>query len=168
MSVDIPYEQSAAQFLSQLPRGAFLTVKAGNQLNTMTIGWGSIGHIWQKPIMMVMVRYSRYTYELMEKAVDFSVSIPATGEMKKDLAVAGTKSGRDIDKFQECQLTAKNAQLIDSPIINECGLVYECKIIYKQDMQPEKMAEDYKNRCYANGDYHVMYFGEIVTCYKQE
>ena len=168
MSVDIPYEQSAAQFLTQLPKGAFLTVKTGDKLNTMTIGWGSIGHIWQKPIRMVMVRYSRYTYELMENAVDFSVNIPLAGELKKDLAVAGTKSGRDIDKFQECKLTAKHAKLIESPIIDECGLVYECKIIYKQEMHPENMTEEYKNRCYANGDFHVMYFGEIVACYKPE
>lgn len=168
MSIDVAYEQSATQFLTQLPRGAFITVKAGDKLNTMTIGWGSIGHIWQKPFIMVMVRYSRYTYELMEEAVDFSVSVPSAGELKKDLAVAGTKSGRDIDKFQECKLTAKNARLIDSPIINECDLVYECKIIYKQDMQPDNLVGEYKSKFYANDDYHVMYFGEIVACYKPE
>lgn len=168
MSIDIPFEQSAAQFLTQLPRGAFLTVKAGDKLNTMTIGWGAISHIWQRPIMMVMVRYSRYTYELMEKAADFTVSIPPAGDLKKDLAVAGTKSGRNIDKFKECSLTAKNSRFIESPIIKECDLVYECKIVYKQEMQPENLAEEYRTRCYANDDYHVMYFGEIAACYKPE
>lgn len=168
MSIDVAYEQSAVQLLTQLPRGAFLTVKAEDKLNTMTIGWGTIGYIWRKPIIMVMVRYSRYTYELMEKAIDFSVNIPSAGGLKTDLAAAGTKSGRDIDKFQECQLTAKNARLIESPIINECDLVYECRIIYKQEMQSDNLAEEYKGKFYANGDYHVMYFGEIVASYKPE
>lgn len=168
MSIEVPYEQYASQFLKQLPRGAFLTVKNGDKLNTMTIGWGAIGFIWQKPVMMVLVRYSRYTYELIEKALDFSVSVPLTGELKKDLAVAGSKSGRDIDKFQECKLTAKNAKSIESPVIDECGLIYECKIIYKQEMQPDMLAGEIKNKCYPNDDYHVMYFGEILSCYTRE
>ena len=168
MSIDVPYEKYASQFLKQLPRGAFLTVKTGDTLNTMTIGWGSIGHIWQKPVIMVMVRYSRYTHELMEKAADFSVSVPLPGELKKDLAVAGSKSGRDIDKFQECKLTAKNAKSIESPVIDECGLIYECKIIYKQAMQEDKLDSEYRDKFYANDDFHVMYFGEILSCYARE
>jgi flavin reductase (DIM6/NTAB) family NADH-FMN oxidoreductase RutF len=168
MSTEFSYEQYASQFLKQLPRGAFLTVKTGDKLNTMTIGWGSIGYVWQKPVMMVMVRYSRYTYELMEKAMDFSVSVPLTGELKKDLAVTGTKSGRDIDKFKECKLTAKNAKSIESPVIGECGLIFECKIIYKQAMQPENLDVEIKEKCYPNDDFHVLYFGEIMSCYSPE
>src|SRR5665647_3650274 len=97
MPQELAYEKYSQQFLNQLPKGAFLTVKEGDRLNTMTIGWGSIGHIWQKPILMVMVRYSRYTHDLIEKARDFSVSVPALHELKKSLATAGTKSGLDMD-----------------------------------------------------------------------
>jgi flavin reductase (DIM6/NTAB) family NADH-FMN oxidoreductase RutF len=68
MANKLAYEEYSQQFLKQLPKGAFLTVKDGDRLNTMTIGWGSIGWIWQKPILMVMVRYSRHTYELIDKA----------------------------------------------------------------------------------------------------
>lgn len=168
MPAQIPYEEYASQFLNQLPRGAFLTVKAGENINTMTIGWGSIGFIWQKPIMMVMVRPSRYTYQLMEEAADFSVSLPLPGELKKDLAVAGSKSGRDIDKFKECKLTAKNAQEISSPIIGECNLIYECKPLFKQIMDPDQLSTEIREKFYANGDFHVIYYAEILACYTRE
>jgi len=168
MSKEIPYEQYAAQFLTQLPRGAFLTVKAGDDLNTMTIGWGSLGFMWQRPVVMVMVRHSRYTYQLMEKAADFSVSFPAQGELKPDLAIAGSKSGRDIDKFKECQFTAKNGQTIGSPIIGECGLVYECKILFKQVMEADQLAPEIRDKFYADDDFHVLYYGEILACYTRD
>lgn len=166
MSEQIPYEQYASQFLEQLPRGAFLTVKSGEKINTMTIGWGSIGYIWKRPVMMVMVRQSRYTYQLMEEAADFSVSLPVKDEMKQGLSVAGTKSGRDIDKFQECKLTAQNGHVIGSPIIGECNLIYECRTLYKQLMDPTHLSADIREKLYANDDYHVLYFAEIVDCYK--
>lgn len=168
MSKEITYDQYAAQFLTQLPRGAFLTVKAGEKINVMTIGWGSLGYIWQRPIMMVMVRQSRYTYQLMEEAADFSVSLPAPGELKQDLAIAGTKSGRDIDKFKESKLTAKNAREIVSPIIDECNLIYECRPLFKQIMEADKLSADIREKYYADNDLHVIYYAEILACYTRE
>lgn len=167
MTKQIPYEHYASQFLTQLPRGAFLTVKAGERINTMTIGWGSIGYMWKRPIMTVMVRQSRYTYQLMEEAADFSVSLPVQGELKQDLSIAGTKSGRDIDKFKECKLTAKNAQEIASPIIGECDLIFECRPVFKQIMEADKLSPEIQEY-YANNDLHVIYYAEILTCYTRE
>lgn len=164
----IPYEQYSAQFLNQLPRGAFLTVKAGENINTMTIGWGSIGFMWQRPVLMVMVRHSRYTYQLMENAGDFSVCLPAQGELKQDLAIAGTKSGRDIDKFSECKLTAKNGRTISSPIIGECGLVYECRLLFKQAMDADNLNPEIREKFYADNDLHVLYYAEITACYENK
>ena len=168
MPQKLPYEEYSQQFLNQLSKGAFLTVKEGDRLNTMTIGWGSMGYIWAKPILMVMVRYSRYTHDLIEKAQDFSVSVPALGELKKSLATAGTKSGRDMDKFKECNLTAQKAKCIESPVIKECNLIFECKLLFKQLMEPEKMDKSINDKFYSDNDLHIMYYGEILDCYKQD
>ena len=168
MTKKLAYEEYSQQFLTQLPRGAFLTVKDGDRLNTMTIGWGSIGYIWQKPILMVMVRYSRYTYDLIDKAQDFTVSLPSFGEMKKALAITGTKSGRDIDKFKAADLTIQAAQTVASPVIKGCGLNFECKKVFKQIIDPEKLDVSIRANSYPNDDYHVMYYGEILACYSQE
>lgn len=167
MSNKLSYEQYSQHFLTQLPKGAFLTVKEGDRVNTMTIGWGSIGFIWQRPALMVMVRCSRYTHDLISNSQDFSVSVPALGELKKPLAIAGTKSGRDIDKFKECELTAQEAKSVDSPVIGECGLFFECKLAFKQIMDPEKLDSSVREKFYSDNDYHVMYYGEILACYEQ-
>ncbi len=81
--------------MRQIMEGAFLTVKVGTELNTMTIGWATIGFAWRKPILMVMVRNSRHTFSIIEKAADYTVSAP-NGNMKKAIAFCGTKSGRDV------------------------------------------------------------------------
>ena len=95
---EIPFDQYAPQVLQQLPKGAFLTVSHGGRDNTMTIGWGSLGVIWGKPVFSVLVRPSRYTYGLLEASGEFTVSVPLT-DMAKALGVCGSKSGRDLDKF---------------------------------------------------------------------
>lgn len=161
----IRYNQFSAEALTQLEKGAFLTVKDKNQVNTMTIAWGSISFIWGKPIFMVAVRYSRHTYNLIENAREFTVSIPLNDDLKKELAYCGTKSGRDVNKFEECKLTPVEGQKISTPVISECELHYECKVVYQQAMEPATLDESIKKRNYSNNDYHVLYFGEIVDTY---
>ncbi len=165
---DINYNEMASQFLDQLPRGAFLTVQSGQRLNTMTIGWGSIGFMWKKPVMMVMVRYSRFTYELLKDADNFTVSVPLDSSMKSSLAAVGTKSGREINKFETCKLKAQTAKKVESPVIGDCGLFYECKVLYRQPLDPAALPAEIKETCYGDNDLHVLYYGEIVASYTKE
>lgn len=168
MKEDVKYNDHLKEVLEQLPKGAFLTVKDGDKLNTMTIGWGTVGFIWQKPVFMIMVRQSRYTYQILENTREFTVSIPIKNNLKKELAFCGTKSGRDVDKFKECNLTPERGKVVETPIIGECDLHYECKIIYQQSMEPALAAPGIKKLAYPKGDYHGMYYGEIVACYLKE
>ncbi|MBS4537741.1 flavin reductase family protein [Clostridium sp. D2Q-11] len=165
---NIKYNEYSQEMLDQLPRGAFLTTKNEDKLNTMTIGWGSIGFIWNKPVFMVAVRYSRYTYEMLENAKEFSVSVPLKGNLKEELGICGTKSRREIDKFKVCELTPKESKIIDTPIIDECELHYECKVVYQQTMEPGMLNKEIKDQKYPNYDYHVLYYGEIVASYIKE
>lgn len=157
--------QLSENFLDQLARGAFLTVKSDEKVNTMTIGWGSIGIYWNKPILVVPVRYSRYTYSVIDKCDTFTVSVPINNDLKKELAFCGTKSGRDMDKIKEAGLTLEEGQAVDTPIIAECELHIECKIAYKQSMEPGNLIDEIKTKSYSTNDYHVMYYGEIVAAY---
>ncbi len=79
----IDYSMYSKEAIEQLHKGAFMSVKVGNELNTMTIGWGSIGFIWGKPIFTALVRYSRHTYELVEQTDEFTISFPLNGQLKK-------------------------------------------------------------------------------------
>jgi flavin reductase (DIM6/NTAB) family NADH-FMN oxidoreductase RutF len=157
---EISFDQYSAQVLQALPKGAFLTVSHGGRDNTMTIGWGSLGVIWGKPIFSVLVRPSRFTFGLLEASGEFSVSVPLT-DMSKALAICGSKSGRDIDKFTLAELKKIPGMKGGAPIIGGAGLHYECKVGFKQSMNPALLDSALGNSCYPNGDYHTLYYGLI-------
>ena len=142
-------------------------MKSGEALNTMTIGWATIGIVWSRPIFMVAVRLSRHTFTLIEKADDFTVTIPSSG-MEDELTFCGTESGRDYDKFEELNLPVAPGQRVTTPIINVPGLHYEAKIIYKSAMVPAYLDRELDADVYPARDYHTHYFGEIVDCYRIE
>ena len=162
----VHYMEVAEKAMMHIQKGVFLTVRSGDLINTMTIGWATFGYIWRKPIMMVAVRSSRHTFGIIEKAHDFTVSIPWV-DMSKEIAFCGTKSGRDFDKFKTCNLTTVESQKVVSPIIKMPGLHYECKIVYKTAMDPAYLIETYEE-LYPERDYHTLYFGEIMDCYETE
>jgi flavin reductase (DIM6/NTAB) family NADH-FMN oxidoreductase RutF len=162
---DLNYMTIAEENIKRIRKGAFLTVKAGKALNTMTIGWATFGVVWQKPIMMVAVRSSRHTFGIIEAAEDFTVTVPS-GDMGKETAFCGTKSGRDVDKFKMCSLEITAGRLVVSPIIKTPGYHYECKIVYKSAMNPAYLDKDYDTSLYPQKDYHTLYFGEILACYE--
>lgn len=147
--------------------GAFLTVKASNITNTMTISWGNVGYEWGKPIFTVLVRKSRYTHELIEENGEFTVSIPFDKKMKKALVLCGTKSGRDTDKEKESGIKFIESKFVSAPVVDNCNLYYECKVVYKQDMNPELLNTEIKGSSYDSGDYHTIYYGEIVNVYEK-
>ena len=155
------------QALEIIPKGAFLTVQHEEKRNTMTIGWGSFGFAWGKPILTAMVRPSRYTYELIEKSGEFTVTVPLS-DMKKALALCGTKSGRDLDKFTAADLKTAAGRVVAAPVIDCPALQYECKIVGKQPLLPEQLDPAICSGSYGNGDFHTLYFGEIVAAYVTE
>lgn len=165
MKTQMKYNENLEKVLTQLSKGAFLTVSDGINTNTMTIGWSNIGIIWNKPVIMVMVRKSRHTYTIIENAKDFTVSLPINVDLQKALVYCGSYSGRDVDKIKESQLSVTKSIDIVSPIISQCDMHYECKIIHSQEMIPENLDINIKERFYINDDYHVLYFGEIVNSY---
>lgn len=166
--IDKKFETTAETLFQQLPKGAFLTVQDGEKANLMTIGWGSIGVIWSRPVLSVLVRYSRYTYELIEKYQEFTVSVPRKNEMKNELAICGTKSGRDTDKFQLCGLIPMAGRVLRTPVVSDCDIYYECRVVCRQAIQPALMDGKIISNFYANNDYHVLYHGEIAACYGRE
>jgi flavin reductase (DIM6/NTAB) family NADH-FMN oxidoreductase RutF len=161
----IKFNDLSKEMLEQLRKGAFMTTKVDDKVNTMTIGWGGINVVWYKDVFVAYVRYSRDTYQMLENGSEFTISVPLNNDLKKELAYCGTVSGRDVDKIKECNLTLVEPREINTPVIKECELHYECKVIYKQAMEPGMVPEDVKKRFYGTHNYHVIYYGEIVDSY---
>ncbi|HHY49536.1 MAG TPA: hypothetical protein GYA10_07300 [Alphaproteobacteria bacterium] len=91
----IPLNQLDLQpFTAFGPGGILLVVGSESEdANVMTIGWGMFGIMWRKPMVMVMVRPTRHTWNLINKAPDFTVNWLAD-ERRSALELCGTRSGR--------------------------------------------------------------------------
>ena len=161
---EIKYTDYLKETLDKLRGMGLLLVSAGpdGKPNAMTIGWATIGVIWGKPIFTVLVRPSRYTFGLMENADSFTVNVPSA-DMRDVLAFCGSKSGRDYDKFAEKNLTAVAGKKVKSPIIEECVINYECRIVHKNNVLPDKLSEEIVSSAYKSGDFHTIYYGEILA-----
>lgn len=141
-----------------------VSADADGKPNAMTIGWGTVGIIWGKPMFVVLVRPSRYTHGLMEQTQDFTVNVPSA-DLRKAVAFCGSKSGRDCDKFAENGLTAVPGRKVKSPIIDECVIHYECKVVHKNDVLKDELADAIVSAAYPEGDFHTIYYGEILSVY---
>ncbi|HOW37334.1 MAG TPA: flavin reductase family protein [Candidatus Izemoplasmatales bacterium] len=152
--------------LEKMTPGVFLTSAAGGKRNTMIIGWGGIQVVWNRPLMVVYVRHIRATHELIEKSGQFTISVPTEKDLSAEIKTCGTRSMRDIgDKFAYCKLTPVPGRRVDVPIIGECGLHYECRVLLKQELQSEAIPDFVKKRFYPKEAYHTVYYADIVDTY---
>lgn len=142
-----------------------LAVGKEGDMNAMTISWGEIGELWQKPVLTVFVSSSRYTHEFMERNGYFTVSA-FPENYRNALRYIGTHSGRDGDKLKSARLTPEFTKL-GNPIIKEANLAIECRIIYKAPFIKDNIAPDIV-KIYDNGmGVHTMYIGEIINVWKK-
>ncbi len=159
----------AEQISQALPKGILLNTN-GDKFNSMVIGWGHLGTLWGMPTYVVYVRQSRYTKEQLDKTGEFTVSVPLDGVIPVIQKVCGSQSGYDVDKVKEAGLTLEEAEIISTPGIREYPLTIECRVLYVQDQEQERIPEEILKRFYpetAPGtcDYHTVYVGQIVDTY---
>ena len=138
---------------------ALLTAGTLDNFNTMTVSWGGLGTIWNKSVATVYVRVSRYTHEFMDKSDYFTVSFYPE-DKRKTLGVLGTKSGRDMDKIHDSGLTAVNAG--ESVSFKEAEVTLVCRKLFCQRLEFANIPDEVIKSCYASGDPHDMYIGEVV------
>lgn len=160
----------AGKILEVMDKGILMTTAAGNETNTMIIGWGHLGIIWGKPTFCAYVRESRHTKKLVDQNREFTVNIPLGAIDKNIVAVCGSKSGRDIDKFETLGLETEPGMTVSVPGIRQLPLTLECKVLYQQDQDAAAIDEAALNRYYTKGtrngeDFHTLYIGEITAAY---
>ena len=159
----------AERITKALPEGILLNTK-NEKFNSMAIGWGHLGVIWGLPTFTVYVRQSRYTKPALDATKEFTISVPVTGRLEKNVfQVCGVQSGRDVDKESTAHLTLVEPNVIGTPGIREVPLTLECKVLYQQDQVlsaiPEEIIFHYYARGTDVGDFHTAYIGQIVDAY---
>lgn len=94
--------------------------------NIITVAWA--GTICSDPVMVsISVRKERHSHSIIKETGEFVINL-----VTKDLTFAtdycGVKSGRDVDKFKEMNLTPVNIEGVDCPAIAESPLSLACKV----------------------------------------
>ena len=144
----------------------WMLITAGNaeKCNTMTASWGGLGILWNLPMAIAYIRPQRYTKQFVDENEYFTLSF-FPDQYRRELALCGTKSGRDMDKVKECGFTVAAAEC-GAPYFEEAELVFVCRKRMVIPMDPAAMPDEVKEKHYK-GDYHDMYWGEIVETLKK-
>lgn len=105
--------------------------------NIATIGWSGI--INSEPMMVyVSIRPSRFSNEIITRTREFVINLPDE-KLVKQADFCGTKSGREVNKFEFCGLTKKRGSKISVPYIEECPINLECKVVDIQKFASHEM-----------------------------
>ena len=146
---------------------ALLTAGVPGDLNTMTISWGSLGELWNKPVVTVYVSSSRYTHEFMERNDRFTVAF-FPEQYRPALSYLGSHSGRDSDKIAESGLTLEFLAS-GQPSFTEATMVIEARKIYGAPFDTEGMG-DVPSGFYASRSMgiHSVFIGEIEHVWIRE
>jgi flavin reductase (DIM6/NTAB) family NADH-FMN oxidoreductase RutF len=164
--VPVDYAAEMADLTAQLAKPGLLLVVPDTRrpANAMTIGWASFGRVWSRPICMVMVRPSRYTFDLINRAGVFTVNRMPAG-FERAVTRCGAVSGRDVDKIAEQGWTVRMGETQPAPYLAEAALHIECRTVFTSQVTPE-LAEELRTLAYPRGDYHTLYFGLVTGVYR--
>ena len=130
------------------PAALITSVAADGTPNIITLGETFNISIGIEPPVTVglAIMPRRYSHGLIKEAGEFGVCLP-TADMVEVVDRCGTVSGRDVgDKFAHVGLTPLSSTQIRAPLIAECPVNLECRLI---DITPD-------------GD-HDLFRGEVVA-----
>lgn len=105
--------------------------------NIVTVAW--TGTICTNPAMTyISLRPSRYSYDLIKETGYFVINL-TTEAIVKETDFCGVKSGRDIDKFKEMNLTCIRDEETNCPMIGESPVSIVCETIEIKELGSHHM-----------------------------
>ena len=134
--------------------------------NTMTASWAGFGRFWEKNVITVYIRESRYTRQFFEKNMLFSVSF-YNESYRKALALCGKLHGNECDKVKESGLTPLFAD--GTTAFEEANLIFICKKMLHADVEKCNTYDtDTFAMVYPENDLHRIYLGEVIKVLTKE
>ena len=98
----------------------------GNEKNIITIAWTGIINS-DPPMTYISVRKERYSYDIIRKTGEFVINL-TTRKLAYATDYCGVRSGRDVDKFREQNLTPDSSRVVKCPSIKESPVSIECRV----------------------------------------
>lgn len=109
----------------------------GEKPNIITVAWA--GTICSDPAMLsISVRKERYSHHIIKESGEFVVNL-TTKELAKATDFCGVRSGRDVDKFKEMNLTTLPSEKIKAPGIKESPVNIECRVVKVEELGSHDM-----------------------------
>ena len=94
--------------------------------NIITVAW--TGTVNTNPAMTyISLRPERYSYNIIKQTGEFVINL-TTKNLVKACDFSALKSGSEVDKFSQMNLTAAPSAKISAPIIYESPVNIECKV----------------------------------------
>lgn len=114
------------QFLEPGPV-TMVTSFCEGKANVMTMSWHTMID-FVPPILGCVISDQNYSFDLIRRAHECVINIP-TVEMIRRMVRVGNVSGKNVDKFKKFKLATEPASLVQAPLLSECFISLECKVI---------------------------------------
>lgn len=117
----------AFELASPFPYVLAVTLDDRERPNIIGLSWWMFTS-WTPLMIAISVGHERYTHACLKHHKEFVLCFPSEAQAK-DAWLCGTRSGRDIDKFQLTDFKPIPSQLVKPPTIDGVTVAYECKIV---------------------------------------
>ncbi|HLE60981.1 MAG TPA: flavin reductase, partial [Thermoanaerobaculaceae bacterium] len=98
-----------------------LLVAGSERPNPMTVSWGGLGTLWDRPVATVYVRPTRFTFSLLEAEPFFTLNF-LSEPYRAALDLCGSTSGRTTDKWRAATLGRVPGETVPVPRVAEAEL----------------------------------------------
>ena len=159
MEVIDPYNIDESVFRLLDKEWMLITAGISGHFNTMTASWGGFGILWNQPVAIIFVRPQRFAFKFLEEHNWFTLSFFGPG-YKDILNFCGSRSGKNVDKIARTGLIPLETER-GNIFFKEARLVFECRKLYFQDLDPTHFLDPKIESNYPKKDYHRMYFGKV-------
>ena len=142
---------------------------AGNaaNYNSLTLGWGTTGILWAKPVAIVYIRENRFSYRYFEENPVYVLSWYPAKYTKAVYKIFGGKSGRDTDKEKISGFTP--VETPDGGVTYlQADKVVICRKIMRQPVPKEFVPKEWHSRLNRDGLIHIQYTGEVLSVWKKK
>ena len=95
--------------------------------NIITVAWTGIVNS-EPPMTYVSVRKQRHSHDMIAKTGEFVINM-TTEKLAFATDYCGVRSGRDVDKFKEQNLTPVKGEKVNCPVIKESPVNLECRVV---------------------------------------
>ena len=129
------------------PAGLITSVAPDGRANIITLGEIFNLSLRSPTIVGIAIRKATYSHGLIAQSGEYVVNLPTT-RILAAVDRCGSVSGRKVDKFAAFGLTPLPAAVVRPPLIAECPVNVECKVIGMEEV----------------GD-HDLFKGEVVAAH---